>query len=46
VSEDTKITEGRFYRVFTAIMTVIGVYAVVRHGGQWAYELGRLVGAN
>ena len=40
------LTNSRAYRVFTAVMTIVGIYAVIRYGGEWAYELGKLVGAN
>ena len=46
MSDQANITDSRAYRVFTAVMTLVGIYAAIRHGGQWAYELGKLVGAN
>jgi hypothetical protein len=42
----SELTNNRAYRIFTGLMTVIGIYAVIRHGGQWAYELGKFVGSN
>ena len=33
-------------KLFTGAMILIGIYALLRHGGEWAYALGKLVGSN
>ncbi len=39
---------GRFSipKLFSGAMILIGIYAFLRYGSEWAYALGKLVGSN
>ena len=33
-------------KLFTGVIILIGIYTLLRHGSEWAYALGKLVGSN
>ena len=33
-------------KLFSGAMILVGVYATLRYGTEWAYALGKLVGSN
>lgn len=35
-----------FAKLFYGAMVLVGIYAVLRYGGAWAYALGKFVGSN
>jgi len=46
MQEETIPNRSRIERMFYGAMVLIGIYATLRYGGEWAYDLGRLVGRN
>ena len=43
-----ELATGRFSipKMFSGAMILVGIYAFLHYGGEWAYALGKLVGRN
>jgi len=46
MEEDRPFNRLNIKTLFSGIMVLVGIYAVLRYGAEGAYALGKLVGAN